>query len=122
MLPKKKLLQAEDKNTQSVSRNNWPDINKVNICKKAAERGECCNIINNLQCHYRHTIIYTKFECKKKICTFVQCNAFIRHSRHSSEIKGLRSTKCSSKTLQNLLYFMYKKTRVVFFVFHFMQL
>ena len=29
--------------------------------------------------------------------------------------------KYSSKTLQNLLYFMYKKTRVVFFVFHFMQ-
>ena len=40
---------------------------------------------------------------------------------HSSEIRGLRSTKCSSKTLQNLLYFMYKKTHVVFFVFHFVQ-
>ena len=32
------------------------------------------------------------------------------------------STKCSSETLQNLLYFMHKKTHVVFFVFHFMQL
>ena len=42
--------------------------------------------------------------------------------RHSSEIRGLRSTKCSSATLQNLLYFMYKKTHVVFFVFHFVQL
>ena len=41
---------------------------------------------------------------------------------HSSEIRGLCSTKCSSKTLQNLLYFMYKKTHVVFFVFHFVQL
>ena len=41
---------------------------------------------------------------------------------HSSEIKDSRSTKCCSKTLQNLLYFMYKKTHVVFFVFHFMQL
>ena len=41
---------------------------------------------------------------------------------HSSEIRGLCSTKCSSETLQNLLYFMYKKTHVVFFVFHFMQL
>ena len=30
--------------------------------------------------------------------------------------------KCSSEMLQNLLYFMYKKTHVVFFVFHFMQL
>ena len=30
--------------------------------------------------------------------------------------------KCSRETLQNLLYFMYKKTHVVFFVFHFMQL
>ena len=27
--------------------------------------------------------------------------------------------KCSSKTLQNLLYFMYKKTHVVFFRFSF---
>ena len=43
-------------------------------------------------------------------------------SGHSSEIRGLRSTKCSSETLQNLLYFMYKKIHVVFFVFHFMQL
>ena len=39
-----------------------------------------------------------------------------------SEIRGLRSTKCSSETLQNLLYFMYKKTHVVFFFFHFVQL
>ena len=44
---------------------------------------------------------------------------YMRH--HSSEIRGLRSTKCSSETLQNLLYFMYKKTQVVFFVFHFVQ-
>ena len=41
---------------------------------------------------------------------------------HSSEIRGLCSTKCSSETLQNLLYFMYKKTHVVFFVFHLVQL
>ena len=36
---------------------------------------------------------------------------------HTSEIRDLRSTKCSSKTLQNLLYFMYKKTHVVFSFF-----
>ena len=36
---------------------------------------------------------------------------------HSSEIGCLRSTKCSSETLQNLLYFMYKKTHVVFSFF-----
>ena len=41
---------------------------------------------------------------------------------HSLEIRGLRSTKCSSETLQNLLYFMYKKIHVVIFVFHFVQL
>ena len=40
-------------------------------------------------------------------------------SLHSSKIRGLRSMKCSSKTLQNLLYFMYKKTHVVFFRFSF---
>ena len=43
-------------------------------------------------------------------------------SQHSSEIKGLCSMKCSSETLQNLLYFMYQKTHAVFFVFHFVQL
>ena len=32
------------------------------------------------------------------------------------------STICSSETLQNLTYFMYKKTHEVFFVFHFVQL
>ena len=41
---------------------------------------------------------------------------------HSSEIRGLRSAKCSSETLQYLLYFMYKKTHVFFFDFHFVQL
>ena len=41
---------------------------------------------------------------------------------HSSEIRGLRSAKCSSETLQNLLYFIYKKTHVVFFAFDFVQL
>ena len=45
-----------------------------------------------------------------------------RRKCHSSEIRGLRLTKSSSETLQNLLYFMYKKTHVVFFVFHFVQL
>ena len=30
--------------------------------------------------------------------------------------------KCSSETLQNFLYLMYKNTHVVFFVFHFEQL
>ena len=49
---------------------------------------------------------------------------FIFHCTENSEIRGLCSTKCSSETLQNLLYFMYKKrkTHVVFFVFHFVQL
>ena len=41
---------------------------------------------------------------------------------HSSEKRGLRSTFCPRETLQNLLYFMHKKTHVVFFVFHFVQL
>ena len=39
---------------------------------------------------------------------------------HSSEKRGLRSTKCSSKMLQILLYFMYKKTHISsFFRFSF---
>ena len=45
-------------------------------------------------------------------------------SLHSSEIRGLHSTKCSSEMLQNLLYFYNKKTHVssFCFVFHFEQL
>ena len=43
-------------------------------------------------------------------------------AEHSSEIRGLRSTKCFSETLQNLLFYMYKKIHLVFFVFHFVQL
>ena len=40
-----------------------------------------------------------------------------RRKCHSSEIRGLRFTKSSSETLQNMLYFMYKKIP-----FHFLQL
>ena len=39
---------------------------------------------------------------------------FYQLPMHSSEIRGLRSTKRSSKMLQNLLYFMYKKTHIGF--------
>ena len=56
--------------------------------------------------------------CKKVCGGRMGKNTFV----HSSEIRGLRSTKCSSQTLQNLLYFMYKKTHVVFFFLHFVQL
>ena len=53
----------------------------------------------------------------------LKCENIDDYIYHSSEIRGLRSTKCFSETLQNLLYFMYyKKTHVVFFVFHFVQL
>ena len=41
---------------------------------------------------------------------------------HTSKINGLCSIINSKKTLQTLLYFMYKKTHVVFFVFHIVQL
>ena len=40
-------------------------------------------------------------------------------TNHSSEIRGLCSTKCSSETLQNLLYFMYKENPRSFFRFLF---
>ena len=53
---------------------------------------------------------------------FLHVTKKVRGMLHSSEIRGLCSMKCSSETLQNLLYFMYKKTHVVFFVFHFEQL
>ena len=57
-----------------------------------------------------------------KLSQMMRSPSIFKHSVHSSEIRGLRSTKCSSEMHQNLLYFMYKKTHVVFFVFHFVQL
>ena len=42
--------------------------------------------------------------------------------QHSSQFQGLCLTKSSCKMLQNLPYFMYKKTNVVFFLFHFVKL
>ena len=45
-------------------------------------------------------------------------NTILYVNVQSSEIRGLGSKKYSSKILQHLLYFMYKKTQVVFF-FHF---
>ena len=44
------------------------------------------------------------------------------HLLHSSEIRGLCSTKSSRKMLQNLPYFWNTKIHVVFFVFHFVLL
>ena len=46
-----------------------------------------------------------------------QSGDFLYTCAHFSEIRGLCSTKCSSETLQNLLYLMYKKTHAVFFSF-----
>ena len=45
---------------------------------------------------------------KYKLCNFLR-----QIEVHSSKIKGLRSTKCSSEMLQNLLNFMHKKPHVV---------
>ena len=46
----------------------------------------------------------------------------ILYTSHSSEIRGLHLMKLPSEMFQNFLYFMYKKTHVVFYVFHFVQL
>ena len=48
-------------------------------------------------------------------------------SYHYSQIRGLQSMKCSSAMLQNLRYFMYTKTNIVYlpfclFIFHCVQL
>ena len=68
---------------------------------------------------YQVADLYSKILTTLKTRNFVQQ---VNYYQHSSEIRGLCSTKCSSEMLQNLLYFMYKKTNVVFLVFHFVQL
>ena len=40
-----------------------------------------------------------------------------RYILHSPEIWGFRSIKCFDESLQNLIYFVYKKTHIVFFSF-----
>ena len=67
-------------------------------------------------------LVSTKQGWVRSEISWVESGQFFPFRAHSSEIRGLRSTKCSSKTLQNLLYFMCQKTHVVFFVFHFVQL
>ena len=58
-----------------------------------------------------------------KVSTYyVKSGVSFERIEYSSKFQSLCSMKCSSETLQNLLYFMYKKTHVVFFVFHFVQL
>ena len=61
---------------------------------------------------------------KNKTLQFVQLafEDYVVVTGHSSEIRGMCSMKCSSKTLQNLPYFWNTKTHAVFFVFHFVQL
>ena len=59
--------------------------------------------------------MWKKYILQKSSNTLLQAQQFrmveLIMGIHSSEITGLRSTKCSSRTLQNLLFFMYKKTR-----------
>ena len=65
--------------------------------------------------YYISTLVSTKFTngWKKFMTTNKNFNI------HSSKIRGLSSMKCSSKMLWNLSYSMYKKTHIVFVVFHF---
>ena len=91
--------------------------------------GNSSNMVNNwnVSCYYllyKHQIVQWQFSQTQ----IVGVNLILLSATSSADItlfinKRLCSTKCSSKTLQNLLYFMYyKKTHVVFFVFHFVQL
>ena len=50
-------------------------------------------------------------------CVFLTCCC-----GHSSEIRSVCLMKCASKTLQNLPFFLNKKTHIVFFVLHFVLL
>ena len=77
--------------------------------------GECI-------CHMLFVVIISFQNGQGESKTRFKMNSTSDKNEHSSEIRGLRSTKCSSETLQNLLYFMYKKTHVVLFVFRFVQL
>ena len=74
-----------------------------------------CAVHSALQCCKIEKLIYTF--CYADLLLLTTSLVTARIYLHSSEIRGLCSTKCSSETLHNLLYFMYKKTHVVFFIF-----
>ena len=59
--------------------------------------------------------ILERFKFRNMLLT--KPSSLLKSNVHSSEIRGLQSTKCSSETLQKLLYFMYEKTLVVFTFF-----
>ena len=62
-------------------------------------------------------LILSHFVCTMVEITLVQGELKMGEramNYHSSEIIDLHLTKCSSKTLNNLLYFMYWKTHSVF--------
>ena len=96
---------------------------KVTICKEKLCT-YCCQVSRTLQMPNKYWVWKYDLHNPARPISALKLwkNGKNVFSYHSSEIRGLRSTKCSSKTLQNLLYFMYKKTREVFFVFHFVQL
>ena len=81
----------------------------------------CCWIWwQTVQEHDFNTWFYTTkiISCLQHIISVIKCfnSSIYTYLLHSSEIRGLRSTNCYSETLQNLLYFMYKKTHVGFFI------
>ena len=116
---------------------NDPKVLKVNLWCQKSYLGR--RYIYNIRLSYfgswtflfRVCVLHRAWNCTVAIKSFSSINIIKLSCQfteghypypHSSEIRGLRSTKCSSETLQNLLYFMYKKTHAVFLVFHFVQL
>ena len=66
---------------------------------------------------HSHYILYCRYICYKSWLIYssisgIQCRYI---NLHSSQFQGLRSTKNSSETLQNLPYFWNTKTNIVFF-------
>ena len=74
---------------------------------------------NNARGRARFFLLLGKYYkyCRKNCVHFYYAWVLGKRVIKSIEnIRGLRSIKCSSKTLQNLLYLMYKKSHVVFFI------
>ena len=125
-------VQKREKTTYTCSRRGLfsTEVCRASLCSSVRWVGFCQEDSDPL--------LLQKFWSPKPLCYGARCSYFSSSSMymyvpmmvaaaadvasHSSWIRGLSSTKCFSETLQNLLYFMYKKTHVVFFVFHFVQL
>ena len=89
-------------------------ITKKDLNSKYLDLGRFSHVLVKSEGHLR---LEDSNNYSTKLSQMMRSPSIFKHSVHSSEIRGLRSTKCSSEMHQNLLYFLYKKPMYFFSFF-----